>query len=32
MENEIVIVGENMIVGPKWLNAFFLGNYFHEQC
>jgi hypothetical protein len=32
MDNEIVIVGKNMMVGPKWFLKFCLRNDFHEQC
>jgi hypothetical protein len=32
MDNEIMIVGENMMMGPKWFLNFCLRNHFHEQC
>jgi hypothetical protein len=31
MDNEIVIVGENMMIWPKWYLNFCLKNRFHEQ-
>jgi hypothetical protein len=31
MDNEIVIVGENMMMGPKWFLKFCLRNHFHEN-
>jgi hypothetical protein len=27
MDNEIVIIGENMMMGPKWLNYFFKKSF-----
>jgi len=32
MDNEIVTVGENMMMGPKWFVVSCLRNHFHEQC
>jgi hypothetical protein len=32
MDNEIVIVGENMMMGPKWFKKICLKNNFHEKC
>jgi len=32
MDNEIMIVGENMMMGPKWFFKICLKNHFHEQC
>ncbi len=32
MDNEIVIIGENMMIRPKTILNFFLRNHFHEQC
>jgi hypothetical protein len=32
MANEIVIVGENMMMRPKWFLKICLRNHYHEQC
>jgi hypothetical protein len=33
MDNELImIIGENMIMGPKLFKFFCLKNHFHEQC
>jgi hypothetical protein len=32
MDNEIVIVGENMMMGRKWFLNLYSKNHFHEQC
>jgi len=32
MNNEIVIVRENMMMGPKSFLNFCLKNHFHKQC
>jgi len=31
MDNEIVIIREKMMMGPKWFKFFCLWNHFHEQ-
>jgi hypothetical protein len=32
MDNEIMIIRENTMMGPKWFLKFCLRNHFHEQC